>query len=161
MNATIGGERCGICRLHGSWLHWMQMPRGNLEGIAPRSLVLTAVADALDAHNYARAWDMCTTNRVRGSAHIILHRRFTCAAVCRSHTAGRLIICWQLFPLCLIHFLFLSACVSVRCGGCFVLCFVLPLCALLPGGPQPDSGLGMAIFFVARGRFCACGASGI
>lgn len=33
----------------------LQMPRGNLETVAPRSLVLPAVAAALDADNYAGA----------------------------------------------------------------------------------------------------------
>lgn len=31
----------------------LQMPRGNLEAVAPRALVLPAVAAALDAGDYA------------------------------------------------------------------------------------------------------------
>lgn len=41
------------------------MPRGNLEGVSPRALVLAAVAEALNAHDYAAAWDIAGTNRVR------------------------------------------------------------------------------------------------
>jgi len=42
----------------------MQMPRGNLEAVAPRMLVLAAIADALQARAYAAAWELATTNRV-------------------------------------------------------------------------------------------------
>ena len=42
----------------------MQMPRGNLETVAPRALLLTAVVDALARHDYARAWALATINRV-------------------------------------------------------------------------------------------------
>lgn len=42
----------------------LQMQRGNLEGINPRLLTLAAICDALDSHNYARAWDLTITNRV-------------------------------------------------------------------------------------------------
>eukprot|EP00983_Pelagomonas_calceolata_P092094 1157626-Pelagomonas_calceolata.AAC.16 len=40
------------------------MPRGNLEAVAPRMLVLAAIADALQARAYAAAWELATTNRV-------------------------------------------------------------------------------------------------
>ncbi|KAG1673002.1 hypothetical protein FOA52_005932 [Chlamydomonas sp. UWO 241] len=42
----------------------LQMPRGNLEGVSPRALVLAAVACALRKRDYAAAWEMCTTHRV-------------------------------------------------------------------------------------------------
>jgi hypothetical protein len=48
--------------------HLLQMPRGNLEGIAPRALVLAAVAAALTGRRYAEAWDMATLHRVRTCA---------------------------------------------------------------------------------------------
>lgn len=42
------------------------MPRGNLEGICPRLLVLAAITDALDCGAYGRAWDLAVTNRSVG-----------------------------------------------------------------------------------------------
>ena len=42
----------------------LQMPRGNLEAVRPRALVLPAVAAALDARDYAAAWALATTNRL-------------------------------------------------------------------------------------------------
>ena len=42
----------------------LQMPRGNLETIWPRALVLAAVAHALDAADYAAAWDLTARNRL-------------------------------------------------------------------------------------------------
>lgn len=40
------------------------MPRGNLEGICPRALVLAATADALTRRDYSTAWSLATTHRV-------------------------------------------------------------------------------------------------
>lgn len=40
------------------------MPRGNLEGIAPRALVLAAIADSLTRGAFARAWDLASNHRV-------------------------------------------------------------------------------------------------
>ncbi|KAL4420046.1 hypothetical protein ABPG77_007485 [Micractinium sp. CCAP 211/92] len=42
----------------------LQMPRGNLEAVRPRALVLPAVAAALDAGEFAAAWELATTNRL-------------------------------------------------------------------------------------------------
>ena len=41
-----------------------QMPRGNLEVVAPRMLVLAAIAATLQERDYASAWELATTNRV-------------------------------------------------------------------------------------------------
>ena len=43
------------------------MPRGNLEAVAPRMLVLAAIATALQERDYATAWELATTNRVGAS----------------------------------------------------------------------------------------------
>ena len=40
------------------------MPRGNLESISPRALVLAAIAAALDSQDYAEAWRLTSVNRV-------------------------------------------------------------------------------------------------
>lgn len=42
----------------------LQMPRGNLETVNPRPLVLTAVAAALQQQQFAEAWDLATASRV-------------------------------------------------------------------------------------------------
>jgi IKI3 family len=42
----------------------MQMPRGNLETVNPRALVLAAVKRHLDARCYAQAWELVRTNRM-------------------------------------------------------------------------------------------------
>jgi elongator complex protein 1 len=42
----------------------VQMPRGNLEGVSPRALVLAAIAHALVHHDYKTAWILATTHRV-------------------------------------------------------------------------------------------------
>jgi elongator complex protein 1 len=42
----------------------LQMPRGNLEAVRPRALVLPAVAAALDAADFAGAWQLATANRL-------------------------------------------------------------------------------------------------
>eukprot|EP00884_Botryococcus_braunii_P015718 jgi/Botrbrau1/282/Bobra.0022s0250.1 len=42
----------------------MQLPRGNLERIAPRRLLLSSIAAALDEHDYSRAWELVLVNRV-------------------------------------------------------------------------------------------------
>lgn len=42
----------------------LQLPRGNLETISPRLLVLIGVATALGARDYATAWGMLTRHRV-------------------------------------------------------------------------------------------------
>jgi len=42
----------------------LQAPRGNLEIIRPRALVLPAIASALDAGNYRKAWSLATVNRL-------------------------------------------------------------------------------------------------
>ena len=42
----------------------LQMPRGNLEAVRPRALVLPAVACALDAVDYGLAWRLATENRL-------------------------------------------------------------------------------------------------
>lgn len=39
------------------------MPRGNLEGICPRLLVLAAIAEALDAAAFSTAWELAVTHR--------------------------------------------------------------------------------------------------
>lgn len=42
----------------------LQMPRGNLEAVCPRALVLVAAAHALRRRRYARAWRLLTTHRI-------------------------------------------------------------------------------------------------
>lgn len=42
----------------------LQAPRGNLEVIRPRALVLPAVAQSLDDQDYRRAWSLATINRL-------------------------------------------------------------------------------------------------
>ena len=42
----------------------LQAPRGNLEIIRPRALVLPAVVQALDKGSYAKAWNLATINRL-------------------------------------------------------------------------------------------------
>lgn len=42
----------------------LQMPRGNLETVNPRPLVLTAVAAALQEQHFAAAWELATASRV-------------------------------------------------------------------------------------------------
>ncbi|NDC60766.1 MAG: hypothetical protein EBZ60_01915, partial [Betaproteobacteria bacterium] len=41
----------------------LHLPRGNLETIQPRALVLPAVAAALAVKDYGRAWRMVVVNR--------------------------------------------------------------------------------------------------
>ncbi|KAH7149809.1 IKI3 family-domain-containing protein [Dactylonectria estremocensis] len=41
-----------------------QMPRGNLETIFPRAMVLAGIRDLIDEKNYARAFSYCRTQRV-------------------------------------------------------------------------------------------------
>lgn len=42
----------------------LQMPRGNLEAVAPRPLVLALLGAALSRHDYHRAWTLATSQRV-------------------------------------------------------------------------------------------------
>lgn len=42
----------------------LQMPRGNLEAVAPRVLVLAHIADRLQEGDYAAAWESAITSRV-------------------------------------------------------------------------------------------------
>ena len=42
----------------------LQAPRGNLEIIRPRALTLPAIASALDAGHYKKAWSLATVNRL-------------------------------------------------------------------------------------------------
>lgn len=42
----------------------LQMPRGNLEVVKPRMLVLAAMAAALQERQYTAAWELATANRV-------------------------------------------------------------------------------------------------
>ena len=39
------------------------MPRGNLEGISPRLLVLAAITEALHIGHYRTAWELAVNNR--------------------------------------------------------------------------------------------------
>eukprot|EP00873_Tetraselmis_striata_P004301 jgi/Tetstr1/424565/TSEL_015091.t1 len=48
----------------GSHTAVLQMPRGNLEGVEPRHLVLAAVADALRGGNYGAAWRVARASRL-------------------------------------------------------------------------------------------------
>lgn len=41
-----------------------QMPRGNLETIFPRAMVLAGIRDLVDEKNYARAFSYCRSQRV-------------------------------------------------------------------------------------------------
>ncbi|KAF4981587.1 hypothetical protein FZEAL_2653 [Fusarium zealandicum] len=42
----------------------LQMPRGNLETIFPRAMVVAGIRDLIDEKNYARAFSYCRTQRV-------------------------------------------------------------------------------------------------
>ncbi|GAX74696.1 hypothetical protein CEUSTIGMA_g2144.t1 [Chlamydomonas eustigma] len=42
----------------------LQMPRGNLESMSPRALVLAAITQSLDCKQYAEAWRLAGSNRV-------------------------------------------------------------------------------------------------
>jgi elongator complex protein 1 len=42
----------------------LQLPRGNLEAVRPRALVLPEAAAALDAGRYGAAWRVCTADRL-------------------------------------------------------------------------------------------------
>lgn len=42
----------------------LQMPRGNLEGVAPRALVLAGAVEALQAGDWAAAWELSTVHRL-------------------------------------------------------------------------------------------------
>lgn len=42
----------------------LQMPRGNVETIYPRAMVVAGIRDLIDAKNYARAFSYCRTQRV-------------------------------------------------------------------------------------------------
>lgn len=56
-----------LCVPYGGVSAVLVMPRGNLEGICPRLLVLAAITDALDARAYAHAWGLAVTNRCVGA----------------------------------------------------------------------------------------------
>lgn len=43
----------------------LQLPRGNLETVCPRALVLAAITQALQEGRFADAWQLATVNRVR------------------------------------------------------------------------------------------------
>jgi len=42
----------------------LQMPRGNLETIYPRAMVVAGIRQLIDEKNYARAFSYCRTQRV-------------------------------------------------------------------------------------------------
>jgi elongator complex protein 1 len=42
----------------------LQMPRGNLETIFPRAMVVAGIRDLIDEKNYERAFSYCRTQRV-------------------------------------------------------------------------------------------------
>lgn len=42
----------------------LQMPRGNLETIYPRAMVVAGIRTLIDEKNYARAFSYCRTQRV-------------------------------------------------------------------------------------------------
>lgn len=42
----------------------LQMPRGNLETIFPRAMVVAGIRDLIEEKNYARAFSYCRTQRV-------------------------------------------------------------------------------------------------
>jgi elongator complex protein 1 len=42
----------------------LQMPRGNLETIYPRAMVVAGIRELIDAKNYGRAFSYCRTQRV-------------------------------------------------------------------------------------------------
>lgn len=63
------------------------MPRGNLEGICPRLLVLAAIAEALDAAAFSTAWELAVTHRcvfeggfpkLGNGRDIVIARTFLC-----------------------------------------------------------------------------------
>jgi len=90
------------------------MPRGNLEGVCPRTLVLAAVASALQERRYAAAWELAITNRVGGWAacvcvcacvrvcvHACVHAcARACVRACMYSTveASRALVAHQSFP---------------------------------------------------------------
>lgn len=49
---------------NGSCCVVLQMPRGNLEGVYPRALVVAAILKALTLGKYSKAWRLATANRV-------------------------------------------------------------------------------------------------
>ena len=42
----------------------LQMPRGNLETISPRAMVVAGIRELIEAKNYRRAFQFCRTQRV-------------------------------------------------------------------------------------------------
>ena len=42
----------------------LQMPRGNLETVFPRAMVVAGIRSLIDEKNYARAFSYCRTQRV-------------------------------------------------------------------------------------------------
>lgn len=42
----------------------LQMPRGNLETIFPRAMVVAGIRDLIEEKNYGRAFSYCRTQRV-------------------------------------------------------------------------------------------------
>jgi elongator complex protein 1 len=42
----------------------LQMPRGNLETVFPRAMVVAGIRKLIDEKNYARAFSYCRTQRV-------------------------------------------------------------------------------------------------
>lgn len=70
----------------------LQMPRGNLEGVSPRALVVPAVALALAQGRYKAAWRLATMQRVDLNLLVraCLHAR---ASVCM-HAVRTLSLTW-------------------------------------------------------------------
>ncbi|CAL5218701.1 g412 [Coccomyxa viridis] len=63
MRAVEAGSRL-VSAPAGATFCVLQMPRGNLEVVSPRALVLAAIAEAILENNYGDAWRLATVNRV-------------------------------------------------------------------------------------------------
>ncbi|KAK6339082.1 hypothetical protein TWF696_009870 [Orbilia brochopaga] len=69
---AAGGERCRsvergsklVTVIPSTFAVVLQMPRGNLETIYPRALVLAGIRDSIDAMDYKTAFSYCRTHRV-------------------------------------------------------------------------------------------------
>jgi elongator complex protein 1 len=56
----------------------LQMPRGNIEGVSPRALVLTALVGALRRRDFAEAWRLATLQRVDLNLLVRLYHPIRC-----------------------------------------------------------------------------------
>lgn len=74
----------------------LQLPRGNLEVVQPRALVLLAVAQALQAGQYDTAWDLAANNRCGNVATSMTADMFPGMAVAQALRVGQYDTEWDL-----------------------------------------------------------------